>query len=80
MDEMIDDCFSQLKEQGFKEYKTVTIKVRYEDFETFNKAYTLIASSESVEPAKNVAKDLLKEFLRKEKKIRLIGVSLSKLK
>ncbi len=80
MDELIDDSFRQLKEQGFREYKTVTIKVRYSDFETFTKAYTLIASADSSEPAKNVAKDLLKEFLRNKKKIRLIGISLGKLK
>ena len=80
MDELVTDSFNQLKEQGFKEYRTVTIKVRYSDFETFTKAYTLIASADSAEPAKNVAKDLLREFLKKDKKIRLIGISLGKLK
>lgn len=79
MDEIIDDSFSQLKEQEFKTYKTVTIKVRYEDFETKTKAFTLKDKAFTAEPAKSVAKNLLKEFLKSEKKIRLVGISLSKL-
>ncbi len=79
MYEMVQDSFDQLKAGGFKSYRTVTIKVRYEDFETHTKAYTLKINALTVQPAKNVARNLLKEFLRSEKKIRLIGVSLSKL-
>jgi DNA polymerase IV (DinB-like DNA polymerase) len=78
MDEMIDDAFSQLRKEGFKTYKTITITVRYEDFETHTKAHTMIDKAAESEQAKNVAKSLLNEFLRKGKKIRLIGVSLSK--
>ena len=79
MNEMIDESFEQLKEQGFKTYRTVTIKVRYEDFSTFTKAHTLIANADSAEQAKNVSKDLLHKFFNK-KKIRLVGISLGKLK
>lgn len=80
MDEMIDDSFNQLKEQGFNRYRTITIKVRYEDFTTFTKAHTMIADADSSQQGKNVAKSLLKDFLGKKKKIRLIGISLGKLK
>lgn len=79
MDDIIDDSMKQLKDQEFKSYKTVTIKVRYEDFETKTKAYTLKDRAFTAEPAKSVARNLLKEFLKSEKKIRLIGISLSKL-
>ncbi|MEK6887087.1 MAG: DNA polymerase IV [Nanoarchaeota archaeon] len=79
MDEMTEDSFEQLRQQKFKTYKTVTIKVRYEDFSTFTKAKTLIANADSAEQAKNVAKELLNKFFNK-KKIRLIGISLGKLK
>ncbi len=79
IDEMAGDSFEQLRERGFRMYKTVTIKVRYEDFSTFTKAKTLIANADSAEQAKNVAKELLSKFFN-DKKIRLIGISLSKLK
>lgn len=79
IDEMVDDCMQQLKQQNFKNYKTITIIVRYEDFETHTKAYTMIDKATAGEPAKNVARTLLRDFLKSEKKIRLIGISLSKL-
>lgn len=79
MDDMIDDSFAELRAEGFKSYKTVTIKVRYEDFETHTKAKTLTDRFSTPEPAKSVAKNLLRDFLMSKKKIRLVGVSLSKL-
>lgn len=76
---MIDDALLQIKKMGFRSYKLVTIRVRYEDFETHDKSYTLIAAANDGEAGKNVAKTLLNEFIRSKKNIRLIGITLGKL-
>jgi DNA polymerase IV (DinB-like DNA polymerase) len=80
MEEIIKDSFLQLKQMGFKSYRTITLKVRYEDFETHTKAFSLKIDAMTAEPAKNVAKTLIRDYLKDERKIRLIGVTLSKLK
>lgn len=80
MEKLVQDSFEQLKHYGFKSYRTITIKVRYEDFETFTKAYSLKVDAMTVEPAKTIAQTLLSDFLQNKKKIRLIGITLSKLK
>lgn len=60
-------------------FGTITIKVRYSDFDTHTSSRTLpYTSSEAI--AKNIAKELMLPWLRSEKRIRLIGVSFSKLK
>ena len=78
LEEMASDVFRDLKESGFS-YKTVTIKVRYEDFDTYSKAKTLNVQHEDRETAIETAKILIETFMHDERKIRLIGFSLSKL-
>jgi len=78
IDDMACDVFKDLKESGFT-YKTITIKVRYEDFDTYSKAKTLSAAHKDKELAVETAKNLIEPFLLDERKIRLIGFSLSKL-
>ena len=61
------------------QFKTVCVKVRYEDFETHTKQRNLIDYVSNIEAIQKVAKDLLHAF-PKEKKVRLIGVSVRELK
>jgi DNA polymerase IV (DinB-like DNA polymerase) len=79
LDEMCQDVGKQLKSEKFG-FKTVTIRVRYEDFETHTKQKSLIDYSKSAEAINNTARDLLAPFLKDKRKIRLVGVSVHQLK
>lgn len=59
-------------------FKTVTIKVRFEDFTTYTRAKTLAAHSDDIVTIKKTAKMLLQEFNGKNK-LRLLGVGVTKL-
>ncbi len=77
--EMINDTLKQVKTEKLN-YKTITVKIRYEDFHTTTKAKTLEESHNDEQTAQLLARKLLIPFLRDSRKIRLIGFSVSKLK
>jgi DNA polymerase IV (DinB-like DNA polymerase) len=58
-------------------FKTVTVKVRYANFETHTRSKTLPFMTSRVQDLKKTAKDLLQAYLRQGRKIRLIGVRVS---
>jgi len=60
-------------------YKTITLKIRFEDFTTFTRSKTLGAYSNDREMIFNTAYKLLNQFRHEKKKIRLIGIRLSSL-
>ena len=66
------DVIDEMKESGYKG-KTVTVKVRFSDFETHTRAKTISKSTDSEEEIRKAAFDCLKRFELK-KKVRLIGV------
>jgi DNA polymerase IV (DinB-like DNA polymerase) len=74
-------CEDLLTDINYYDYffKTVTVKIRYEDFETFTRAKTLSLSTNKKEVLKKVARKLVEPFLDSLKKIRLIGVKVSNL-
>jgi DNA polymerase IV (DinB-like DNA polymerase) len=78
LDKMCQDIWKQLKEEKSL-FKTVTLRVRYEDFETHTSQKTLLAHTNSTDAVRNTAKELLKPFLKDARKIRLVGVSVGKL-
>ncbi len=57
-------------------FRTVTVKIRYEDFETHTRSRTIKATN-SLETILGEAKEMMKPFLFSSKKIRLIGVKVS---
>lgn len=60
-------------------YKTISVKIRFSDFRTITRSYSLGLSTKSLDVLKQYSKKLF--FLaHKRKKIRLIGVKLSGLK
>ncbi|WP_445476115.1 DNA polymerase IV [Methanococcoides methylutens] len=59
-------------------FKTVTIKVRLEDFTTYTRAKTLGAYSSDLSAIKRTAKIMLREFHGRGK-LRLVGVGVTKL-
>ncbi len=80
MAELVNDSLNNLREEGFKTYQAVTIRVRYPDFETHTSAKTLKEPHSDKGTALTLAIDLLRPWLEGKKKIRLVGISLSKLK
>ena len=66
------DVADEMKESGYKG-KTVTVKVRFCDFETHTRAKTISKPTDSEEEIRKAAFDCLKRFEFK-KKVRLIGV------
>jgi DNA polymerase IV (DinB-like DNA polymerase) len=58
-------------------FKTVTIKVRYENFETHVHGKTLPFSTDRLQDLQRTARELLEAYFRADRKIRLIGVRVS---
>lgn len=79
MDGLVKDVWKQLRAEKFL-FRTVTVKTRYEDFSTHTKSKTFIEPTDSFEAFRTLAVRLLKEFLKDERKIRLVGISAHNLK
>ncbi len=77
-DSLIDEFHEELISADIQ-FKTVNIKVRYENFETHTSAKTLSNYSSDKKIIKDVAKELFLRFLN-GRKMRLIGVRVSGLK
>ncbi len=60
-------------------FKTVTVRVRYENFETHTHSKTLPFITNRLQDIQKTAKELLQDYLKPERKIRLIGVRISNL-
>jgi DNA polymerase IV (DinB-like DNA polymerase) len=58
-------------------FKTITIKVRYENFETHTRSKSLPFMTSRLQDLQKTARDLLQSYLRSDRKIRLIGVRVS---
>ncbi|MEM5805516.1 MAG: DNA polymerase IV [Candidatus Aenigmatarchaeota archaeon] len=76
LDELIEEIYKELLKQKYF-FKIVSIKIRYEDFETHTRAKTNPFSTQDVRLLRNFVYELILPFLQKEKKIRLIGARVS---
>ncbi len=84
LERLCEGVFETFSKSGFKSFKTVSIRMRFSDFETKTRAHTLAKSASDKETLKFEAMRLLSPFLDKRenprnKKIRLIGVRIEKL-
>jgi DNA polymerase IV (DinB-like DNA polymerase) len=79
LESLAKEVWEELKKENLT-YKTITVKVRYEDFETHTHSKTLNFQTDSLEEMIKAGKELLEPFLYSEKRIRLIGIRVSKLK
>ena len=82
--ELNRNVIQRLAAEGFTQFRTVVVKVRYADFETHTRAHTLPQPADSVAALEFEAWKLLLPFLDrrenpKRKPIRLIGVRIEKL-
>jgi DNA polymerase IV (DinB-like DNA polymerase) len=58
-------------------FKTVTVKVRYENFETHTRSKTLQYMTNRTQDLQKTARELLQPYLRGTRKVRLIGARVS---
>jgi DNA polymerase IV (DinB-like DNA polymerase) len=78
LDELSEAVCKEAVDQSFF-FKTVTIKVRYENFETHTHGKTLPFMTSRSQDLKKTARELLQAYLRQDRKVRLIGVRVSSL-
>ena len=76
LDALSDEVCKELLNQNLF-FKTVTIKVRYENFETHTRGKTLLYMTNRSQDLKKTARELLQAYLGHDRKIRLIGVRVS---
>ncbi|NWG11400.1 DNA polymerase IV [Candidatus Bathyarchaeota archaeon] len=58
-------------------FKTVTVRIRYENFETHTHSKTLPFITNRLEDIKKTAKELIQSYLRPDRNVRLVGVRVS---
>jgi len=73
--EKVSNSMKKLEAAG----KTITLKVRYKDFETVTRSYTLTHFTNSREELTTISKRLLNETEAGIREIRLLGISVSSL-
>jgi len=87
VDELAEEVYNAIQKEGFV-FKTVAIKVKFEDFAVHTRAKTLKSFHSDLNTLRKTAKELMTEFSGgkgkekgkgKGKKIRLVGVRVSNL-
>jgi DNA polymerase-4 len=76
--DLTKEVVTNMKEEGYRG-RTVTVKIRFNDFKTYTRAKTLEQFSESVEEIRTAAFGCLGK-LELKKKVRLVGVRVSNFK
>jgi DNA polymerase IV (DinB-like DNA polymerase) len=76
LDKISEDVHGDVQRQRLY-FKTVTIKMRYENFETHTHGRTLAFMTDRLQDLKKTARELAKDYFRPDRKIRLIGVRVS---
>lgn len=78
LDELAEEVYREVIENAFR-FKTITVRVRYEHFDTYTRAKSLPFPTNDLDILKNSGKRLIAPFLRGNKKVRLIGIRVSNL-
>ncbi|MEM3673759.1 MAG: DNA polymerase IV [Candidatus Bathyarchaeia archaeon] len=78
LDKLSEEVHSDVLKQHVY-FKTVTVMVRYENFETHTHSKTLPFITNRLQDLKKTAKELIQAYLKPERKIRLVGVRVSNL-
>jgi DNA polymerase IV (DinB-like DNA polymerase) len=78
LDAISEDLYQELKAINLT-FKTITVKLRYENFETHTHCKTLTFFTDRLTDIKKNARNLLQDYLKTKRKTRLIGVKLSNL-
>ena len=76
LDKLSKEIYEELVERKLL-FKTVTIKIRYENFETHTHGKTLSFFTNNLQGIQRTARELIQPFLSKNRKIRLVRVRTS---
>jgi DNA polymerase IV (DinB-like DNA polymerase) len=76
LDRLAEEVHNDLMKQQLY-FKTVTVRVRYENFETHTHSRTLPFMTNRLLDLQKTARELIQDYLKPERKIRLIGVRVS---
>jgi DNA polymerase IV (DinB-like DNA polymerase) len=76
LDELAEDVYNEILRQRFS-FKTVTIRVRYENFETHMHGKTLPFITGRLRDLTKTAQELIRPYLKPDRKIRLVGIRAS---
>ena len=79
LDKQAKEVHERAIQQGFL-WRTVGIKLRFEDFSTFTRAKSRSDYTDRLDVIENSVRSLFSEFERDPRKIRLVGVRLSNLR
>ena len=77
-DRLFEEVERDVERNGFT-FQTLTVKIRYEDFETHTRSRTLQSPAAKPNALKEVLHELVSPFLESGRKVRLVGVSASSL-
>jgi DNA polymerase IV (DinB-like DNA polymerase) len=78
LDALSEDLHQELTASNFT-FKTTTVKIRYENFETHTHSKSLPFFTDRLKDIQKSARELVQDYLRPDRKIRLIGIRLSNL-
>jgi DNA polymerase IV (DinB-like DNA polymerase) len=78
LDKLSEEVYKDVVAQNLR-FKTVTVKVRYENFETHTHGKTLLFITNRLQDLQKMARELVHDYLKPERKVRLIGVRVSNL-
>jgi DNA polymerase IV (DinB-like DNA polymerase) len=78
LDKLCEEVYKEVKQYNFL-FKTVTVTVRYENFETHTHSKTLLFLTNRLSDFEKTAHELMQPYLRPERKIRLVGARVSRL-
>jgi DNA polymerase IV (DinB-like DNA polymerase) len=76
LDVLAEDVYQEFLEQRAC-FKTVTVRIRYENFETHTHGKTLPFITDRLQDLEKTARELMQPYLKTDRKIRLIGVRVS---
>jgi DNA polymerase IV (DinB-like DNA polymerase) len=76
LDRLSEEVHKDILEQKLY-FKTVTVKVRYENFETHTHSKTLPFITNRLQDLKKTTRELMQDYLKPDRKIRLVGVRVS---
>jgi len=82
--DLVLNTLDRLSEEVYKDvvgqqvhFKTVTVRIRYENFETHTHSKTLPFITNRLQDLKKTARELMQAYLRPDRKIRLVGIRVS---
>jgi DNA polymerase IV (DinB-like DNA polymerase) len=76
LEKLSEEIHKELLEQQLY-FRTVTVRVRYEDFETHTHSKTIPFITNRLQDLEKTAKELIQTYLKPERKIRLVGLRVS---